>query len=104
MTTIQRNLLPAYYNDKLLCDKLINACRENEVCKFACYKASNILIGVISDLQSSITTYERPKQLGAYIANYNLHFDPDNDYDPEAYYTDRKYQGQSRFPPKFKSR
>jgi hypothetical protein len=50
MTTMQRNLLIAYYADKILCDKLINACRTNKACSFACYKASDTLVGVISDL------------------------------------------------------
>ena len=89
MTIVQRNLPLAYYNDKILCDKLINACRNNEACKFAYYKASDTLISVISDLQSSITTYERPKQLGTYITDYDKNLDDLDDLD--TYFTDRKY-------------
>ena len=98
MTTIQRNLPAAYHHDKLLCDKLINACRSNEACKFVCYKASNTLTDVISDLQSSIVTYGQPNQPGVYHTDYG----PEPDDEADAYYTDRRYQGLSRNPSRFR--
>jgi hypothetical protein len=109
ITTIQRNLPMAYHADKILCDKLINACRTNEACKFACYKAGNTLVGIISDLQASITTHEQSRQpTTAYNADTNLDPDPDPDPNPDSntdvYYIDRRYQGLSRAPPKFKPR
>ena len=69
MTMIQYNLLPAYYYNKLLCNKLINMYRSNEACKFAYYKASNTLTSIISNLQSSIVIYKQPKQPGAYYTD-----------------------------------
>ena len=88
MTTIQRNLPTAYHDDKIACDKLINACRTNEACRFACYKASNTLTGIISDLQSSIATFEQSKPLNTYITDPPGP-DPDPELDPDIYYVDR---------------
>jgi hypothetical protein len=91
MTTIQRNLPSAYHDDKILCDKLINACRTTEACKFACYKAGNTLVGIISDLQASITTHEQTK-------HPNTIFTFDKNPEPDAYFVDRRYKGPSRPP------
>lgn len=98
MTTIQCNLLTVYHDDKIACDKLINACQTNEACRFACYKASNTLTGIISDLQSLITTFEQSKPPNAYITDPPGP-DPDPELDPDMYYVDRQYRGPSRLPP-----
>ena len=99
ITTIQCNLLLAYHNDKILCDKLINVYRSNEACKFAYYKAGNTLSAVINDLQASIIMYKRPKKPGVYYKDHSLK--PDDE-EADAYYTDRKYRGPSRNPSKFR--
>lgn len=88
MTTLQRNLTTVYHSDKLLCDKLINACRSHEACKYACYKAGDTLIGVISDLQASIATHELNRPPTTLIA------EPTDE--PQSFYIDRRYQGPRR--------
>jgi Reverse transcriptase (RNA-dependent DNA polymerase) len=107
MTVIQRNLPPSYHTDDILCDKLLNACRANKACRNACYKASDTLLGIINDLQSSIKTYEQSRQeAGIYTAD-NHDLDPvydDGDDDPHIHFTDRRYRGPSRNPPKFRPR
>ena len=90
MTTIQYNLLTVYYNDKIAYNKLINVCQTNEAYCFVCYKASNTLIGIISDLQLSITIFEQSKPLNAYIIDL-LDFNPDLKLDPNIYYINYQY-------------
>jgi hypothetical protein len=90
MTTIQYNLPIAYHANKILCNKLINACRTNKAFKFACYKACNTLVGIISDLQASITTHKQSKQS---TSTYNANMDPDPpNLIADTYFVDRRYQ------------
>jgi hypothetical protein len=109
MSALQRNLPSDYHSDRILRDKLLNACRDNEACRFACYKASSTLMGVINDLQSSIKTFEKPKRPGTYTTDTNPIPDPfsggtDDTDELDTYYTDRKYQGPPRRPPNFRPR
>ena len=94
ITTIQYNLPTVYYNDKIACNKLINVYRTNEACCFVCYKASNTLTGIISDLQSSIAIFEQSKPPNAYITDLPDP-DPNPELDPDMYYIDRQYRGPS---------
>ena len=88
MTTIQRNLLTVYYNNKIACNKLINIYQTNKAYRFIYYKASNTLTGIISDLQSLIAIFEQFKPLNAYIIDL-LGPDPDPKLDPDIYYINR---------------
>jgi hypothetical protein len=103
MTSIRRQLPTAYHTDQILYNQLINACRANRACRFACYKAGNTLTGIISDLQASIATYEQTKQTpNTFTTDFELHeLDVDVDVD-DTYYVDRRYRGPSRAPPKSK--
>jgi hypothetical protein len=44
--------------DEFLYNKLITACQELEPCKYAYYKPTDTLAGLINDLQSSIAIYK----------------------------------------------
>ena len=58
-SSLQRNLPLEYQSTTILRDKLIMACRDVEACRFACYKPSPTVTGVINDLQASIATQSK---------------------------------------------
>lgn len=97
MTSIRRQLPAAYHTDQILCDQLINACRANYACRFACYKAGDTLTSIISDLQASIATYEQTKRTPDTFTTDPELYESDVD---DTYYVDRRYRGPSRAPPK----
>src|SRR5467141_3094068 len=55
---MQKGLDIELQSDRVLYNKIINACQQVSACSFACYRPSPTLAGLIGDLQSSITTYE----------------------------------------------
>jgi hypothetical protein len=67
---LQHGLDPDLRTDKFLHNKLINACQELPVCRYACYKPSDTLAGLINDLRSSITTIEKSQSENAHEAFY----------------------------------
>ena len=91
LTTLQRCLPTEYHHDKILHDKLVNACRTLPSCKYACYKPATTITGLISDLQSSITTYQevdRTTEKGVFVN------DTEN-MNPEMLFTDRRYHARN---------
>ena len=84
---IQPSLDSSLRTDLFLHSKLITACQDIPACEYACFKPSDSLSGLINDLQSSITTYEKTHP-------------PDP---PSAFFTDRRFHRKephfSRFPP-----
>ena len=85
---IQYNFLLAYYNNKILYNKLINIYQNNKAYKFTYYKTSNILSTIINDLQASIIIYKYLKKLGVYYKDYSLKLD---NKEVDTYYIDYKY-------------
>jgi hypothetical protein len=45
--------------DQFFHNKLVNACQDIPACRYACYRPSDTLTGLINDLRSSITTFEK---------------------------------------------
>jgi hypothetical protein len=76
---LQHGLDKELQNDKFIHNKLIDACQEVPACTYACFKPADNLAGLISDLRSSIITYEKANSL-----------------DMSTFLTDRKYRGQDR--------
>jgi hypothetical protein len=76
---LQHGLDKELQNDKFIHNKLIDACQEVPACTYACFKPADNLAGLISDLRSSIITYEKA-----------------NRSDMSTFFTDRKYRGQDR--------
>ena len=72
---IQYGLDPDLRTEKLLHNKMINACRDLPACKPACFKAPTSLAGLFDDLREAISIYE-PSE------NSEVHF------------TDRRYYKQ----------
>ena len=80
---MQHGLAPNLQNEDFMQNHLIIACEEVPACRFACYKPNATLAGQISDLQTSISTYEKTHpnhQIGAYQT--------------ENYFTDRRFHGR----------
>jgi hypothetical protein len=50
--------------DEFLYNKLIIACQELELCKYACYKPIDTLASLINDLRSFIAMYKALNLLG----------------------------------------
>ena len=74
---LQHGLDPDLRTDKFLHNKLINACQELPACQYACFKPSDSLTGLINNLRSSITTFEKS-----------------NNENPQAFFTNRRYHRQ----------
>ena len=79
---LQHDLDEEFRIDKFIHNKLITACQNVSACQYACFKPSDSLTGLINDLQSSITTFNKSHPHQA------------ENYQSEAYYTDRRYRNQ----------
>ena len=79
---LQHNLNEEFRTDKFIHNKLITACQDISACQYACFKSSDSLTDLINDLQSSITTFNKSHPHQA------------ENYQSEAYYTDRRYRNQ----------
>ena len=80
---MQHGLALNLQNEDFMQNHLIIACEDVPACRFACYKPNPTLTGQITDLQTSISTYEKTHpnhQIGAYQA--------------ENYFTDRRFHGR----------
>jgi len=84
---LQHGLDKELQNDKFIHNKLIDACQEVPACTYACFKPADNLAGLISDLRSSIITYEKANRSNM-----------------SAFFTDRKYRGQDRQRNQYKPR
>lgn len=58
LSQLQYSLDETYQGDKILYNKLIEACRQNPACQLACFQPSNSLQGLINNLHSSVATFE----------------------------------------------
>src|SRR6266480_3650336 len=56
---LQHGLNHDLRTDQFFHNKLINACQDIPACRYACYRPSDTLTGLINDLRSSITTFEK---------------------------------------------
>jgi hypothetical protein len=57
---LQHGLNHDLRTDQFFHNKLINACQDIPACRYACYRPSDSLTGLINDLRSSITAFENP--------------------------------------------
>ena len=56
---LQHDLDGKFWIDKFIHNKLITACQNVSACQYTCFKSSNSLAGLINDLQSLITTFNK---------------------------------------------
>jgi len=56
---LQHGLNHDLRTDQFFHNKLINACQDIPACRYACYRPSDSLSGLINNLRSSITTFEK---------------------------------------------
>jgi hypothetical protein len=56
---LQHGLNHDLRSEQFFHNKLINACQDIPACRYACYRPSDSLTGLINDLRSSITTFEK---------------------------------------------
>jgi hypothetical protein len=77
---LQHGLDTDLRTDKFLHNKLINACQDLPACQYACFRPSDSLAGLINDLRSSITTWEKS-----------------NTGETSQFFTDRRYHHSNRF-------
>ena len=90
---LQHDLDGEFRTDKFIHNKLITACQDVPACQYACFKPSDTLADFINDLRSSITTFNKSHPHQA------------ENYQPEAYYTDRRYRtSYSRRQPQYRPR
>ncbi|KAI0993887.1 hypothetical protein K3495_g14297, partial [Podosphaera aphanis] len=85
LETLQFGLGKAYQNDQILFSKLLNTCRGVPACSIACSKPANGLGNFISELRSSITTFEANSQSQAFIKEPTA-------INEETLFTDRNYR------------
>lgn len=78
MHALQSGLPGAYCNDEIFKNKLLNAVKDVEECRFAYFKPASTVEGLISDLHSSLAIEPSPQSSPA----LNAHF------------VDRRYKGQ----------
>ena len=74
---LQHELAMNFQNDDFFHNKFITACRDMLVCRFACYKPSDTVVGLINDIRSFILTFNKIHQT-------------------ETFFTDRRFHGSKR--------
>jgi hypothetical protein len=79
---IQHGLDWEFRTENSFHNKLIIACQEVPACKFACYKPSPTVAGLINDLRSSIVTYEKGVK------------------PTQAFFTDRRFHNSRSYNPR----
>ena len=70
---LQHGLAMNFQNDDFFHNKLITACRDVPVCRFACYKPSDIVVGLINDIWSSILTFNKAHQAETFFTDRRYH-------------------------------
>ena len=86
MHALQSGLPSAYRNDEIFKNKLLNAVKDVESCRFAYFKPADTVEGLISDLHSSLAI--EPSSITS----------PDVD----AHFIDRRFKGQRGRIPNYK--
>ena len=76
---LQHGLNHDLRTDQFFHNKLINACQDISACRYACYRPSDSLTGLINDLRSSITTFEKSQHKSS-----------------QTFLTDRRYHSLNR--------
>ena len=74
LRSLQLGLDAKYRDDDCFHDRLLAACQDVDVCRYACYRPSPTLPGLLSDLRSSIDTNEKINRPTS-----------------QVFYTDRRY-------------
>ena len=77
---MQHGLAFNLQNEDFMQNHLIITCEKMSACRFACYKSNVTLVDQISDLQTSISTYEKIH------LNHQIEI-----YQTENYFTDRRF-------------
>ena len=80
LRVLQLGLEKDLHHEKFFLNKLLTACQDHPTCSIACSKPANTVNGLISDLQSSITTYTK-------VQGNNSQ---------NQYFTDRQYHSNPR--------
>ena len=62
-----------FQNDDFFHNKFITACRDVSVCRFACYKPSDIVVGLINDIRSFILTFNKTHQTEIFFIDRQFH-------------------------------
>ena len=70
---LQHELVMNFQNDDFFHNKLITACRDVLVCKFACYKSFDIVIELINDIRSFILTFNKIHQTETFFIDRRFH-------------------------------
>ena len=70
---LQHELIMNFQNDDFFHNKFIIACRNVSVCKFACYKSSDIEIELINDIRSFILTINKIHQIEIFFIDRRFH-------------------------------
>jgi hypothetical protein len=89
LRTMQLGLHKDLRNETFLLHKLITACQDHPACSLAYAKPADTASGMISNLRSSIVTYEKvhePSTLSQFTAEND-----GGDDDDERFFTDRRY-------------
>jgi hypothetical protein len=78
---LQHGLDSEFHTDKFLHNKLIDTCQGIPACQYACYKPADSLAGLINDLRSSITTYNKShsESTSTFFTDRRHHKWPDQD-------------------------
>ena len=83
---LQHGLEPDLRSEKTLYHRMISACQTLPACRYACYRPSDTLAGLIGDLRSSIETYEKSTAEST-----------------NTFFTDRRYHRQAPRSPSLRS-
>lgn len=70
---LQHGLDHELRTDRLIHNKLINACQKIPACQYACFKPADSLAGLINDLRSSIITYTKANPTEAIFTGRRYH-------------------------------
>ena len=70
---LQHELTMNLQNDNFFHNKFITACRNVLVCKFACYKSFDTVVGLINDIRSFILTFNKIHQIEIFFTDRRFH-------------------------------
>ena len=102
---LQHELTMNFQNDDFFHNKLITACRDVPACRFACYKPSDIVVGLINDIRSSILTFNKIHQTETFFTDRRFHGGrrPHND-NRNTFWPRYQFRYQSSHQPRSQSR
>jgi hypothetical protein len=95
---LQHGLDSEFRTDKFLHNKLIDTCQGIPACQYACYKPADSLAGLINDLRSSITTYNKShsESTFTFFTDQRHHKWPDQDQRRPFNATAKPYNNKKR--------